>query len=64
MTDSSLSGEAKKLLHDLAKALSDIPSVDDGNGNLKYEHEQVAPFVEPLLEAVGLKVCLEIAGMV
>lgn len=63
MTDSSLSGEAKELLDDLAKALPDLESLDDGNRNLRYKHEQVSPFVEPLLEAVGLKVCLEGAGM-
>lgn len=61
MADSSLGEEAKKLLDDLARALSGMKFQDDGKGNLEYEHKEVSPFVKPVLRAIGLAVRLEVS---
>lgn len=60
MADSLLGDEAKELLDNLARALPKIKYKDDGNGNIEYEPNEVSPFVDPVLEAVGLAVWLEI----
>lgn len=57
MSDTPLSDDARKRLEKLRDSLLDAAYEEDEGGNRKYKHDDVEPYVTPVLEAAGLKVC-------
>ncbi|KAB8213784.1 hypothetical protein BDV33DRAFT_184023 [Aspergillus novoparasiticus] len=54
MTDTTLNIEATQILGKLAEVLPKIRSSKDERGNQLYDHEDISPYVEPLLDPIGL----------